>query len=118
MLFVRHCADAVPRAFEDAPDPTMALQGQNRYPIQRKKTSHSDVTKCGQFNKRQSQDSTPGLLAPKPTLSYSQPPFLCLSGHFMKHVTYVPTERHKNGALPDGLASGQGCAGTVEMHWG
>lgn len=117
MLFVRHRADAVPSAFKDAPDATMALQGQNRYPIQRKKNL-SDVTKCGQFNKRQSQDSTPGLLAPKPTLSYSQPPFLCHSRHFLKHVTYIPKERHKNGALPDGLASGQGCAVMVEMHWG
>lgn len=59
----------------------------------------------------------PGLLAPKPTLPYSQSPFLCSSGHFLKHVSHVPSERPKNRALPDGLASGQGCAVMVEMHW-
>lgn len=59
-----------------------------------------------------------GLQAPKSTLPYSQPPFLCSSGHFLKHVTHVPTERHKNGASADGLASGPGRAMMVEMHWG
>lgn len=94
--------------------PLMALEGQNRYPIEREKSSTSEF---GQFNKRQSQNSMPGLLAPKPTLPYSHPPFLCSSGHFLKHVIHVPSERPKNRALPDGLASGQGCAIMVEMHW-